>query len=252
MSTPDDSDYDRRFNGINRLYGDRAFAAFAGARVAVVGIGGVGSWAVEALARSGVGTLMLVDMDVLVASNVNRQLPALTEAFGRGKIDAMAERVRGINPRVVLELVDDFLTPENVTTLLADKPDVVLDCTDDVKAKLALILHCRFNKIPLIVAGAAGGKIDPLKIRVDDLSRTQQDPLLAKIRRRLRKEYGICKDEKEKFGVTCVYSTENPRQPEGVCVTGGGLHCDGYGSTTVVTASVALTAVAEALKKLAR
>jgi tRNA A37 threonylcarbamoyladenosine dehydratase len=248
----DHDDYDRRFNGINRLYGDSAFAAFAAARVVVVGIGGVGSWAVEALARSGVGRLTLIDMDVLVASNVNRQLPALTANFGRDKSEAMAERVRGINPRVELELVDEFLTPENVADLLNDKPDVVLDCTDDVKAKLALILHCRFNKIPLIVAGAAGGKIDPLKIRVDDLSRTQQDPLLAKIRRRLRKEYGICKDEKERFGVSCVYSTENPRQPEGACMTDGGLNCEGYGSTTTVTASVALVAVAEALKKIQR
>jgi tRNA A37 threonylcarbamoyladenosine dehydratase len=249
--TSSDDQYERRFTGIARLYGDTGFNAFAQARVAVIGIGGVGTWAVEALARSGVGTLMLVDMDVLVASNVNRQLPALSETFGRGKAEVMAERARGINPRVQIELVDDFLTPENVATLLNPAPDVVLDCTDDVKAKIALILHCRFNKIPLIVAGAAGGKIDPLKIRVDDLSRTQQDPLLSKIRRRLRKDYGICKDEKEKFGVSCVYSTENPRLPEAACMTGG-LSCEGYGSITTVTASVALVAVAEALKRLAR
>jgi len=249
--TDSEDQYDRRFAGIARLYGDSGLGAFARARVAVIGIGGVGSWAVEALARSGVGQLLLVDMDVLVASNVNRQLPALSEAFGRGKAEVMAERARSINPRVQVQLVDDFLTPENVADLLSPAPAVVLDCTDDVRAKIALILHCRFNKIPLIVAGAAGGKIDPLKIRVDDLSRTQQDPLLSKIRRRLRKEYGICKDEKEKFGVSCVYSTENPRQPEGACVAGG-LHCEGYGSISTVTASVALVAVAEALKRLTR
>ena len=250
--TDADDQYDRRFTGIARLYGDAGLAAFAGARVAVIGIGGVGTWAVEALARSGVGTLLLVDMDVLVASNVNRQLPALTDTFGRGKAEVMAERARGINPRVQVEVVDDFLTPENVTSLLNPAPDVVLDCTDDVRAKIALILHCRFNKMPLIVAGAAGGKIDPLKIRADDLSRTRQDPLLAKIRRRLRKEYGICQDEKEKFGVCCVYSTENPRQPEGSCAADGSLNCEGYGSITTVTASVALVAVAEVLKRLVR
>lgn len=250
--TDHDDEYPRRFNGIARLYGQSAFEAYADARVMVVGVGGVGSWAVEALARSGVGEIVLVDMDVLVASNVNRQLPALSADFGRGKIDVMAERVRGINPRATITLIDDFLTPDNVSALLDPRPHVVLDCTDDVKAKIALILHCRFNKIPLIVAGAAGGKIDPLKIKVDDLLRTSQDPLLSKIRRKLRTDYGICaKDTKEKFGVTCVYSTENPRQPDGACAVGG-LHCEGYGSTTTVTASFALIAVAEALKKLAR
>lgn len=248
--TEHDDEYPRRFNGIARLYGGTAFQRYEQARVAVIGVGGVGTWAVEALARTGIGTLMLVDMDVLVASNVNRQLPALTEDFGRGKIEVMAERARSINPRVQLELVDDFLTPENVAQLLANKPDVVLDCTDDVKAKIALALHCRFNKIPLIMAGAAGGKIDPLRIKVDDLSRTQQDPLLAKIRRQLRQQ-GICQDTKEKFGITCVYSTENPRQPDGSCAIGG-LSCDGYGSATTVTASFGLVAVAEALKKIAR
>lgn len=244
-----DDQYERRFAGINRLYGDAGLAAIAKAHVMIVGIGGVGTWAAEALARSGIGELTLIDMDVLVASNINRQLPALSETLGRGKADVMAERIHGINPRCAVTLVDDFLTPENVATLLSPVPSLVLDCTDDVPAKIALILHCRFNKIPLIMAGGAGGKIDPGKIRLDDLSRTQQDPLLAKIRRRLRKEYRICVNEKEKFGVPCVYSTENPRLPSGSCVSGR-LHCEGYGSITTVTASFALMAVAEGLRRI--
>ncbi len=249
--TDHDDEYARRFNGIARLYGQSTFQAYANAHVMVVGLGGVGSWAAEALARSGIGHITLVDMDVLVASNVNRQLPALSETFGRGKIEVMAERIRGINPRARLTLVDDFLTAENVGQLLACRPQVVLDCTDDVRAKIAMILHCRFNKLPLIVAGAAGGKIDPLRIKVDDLSRTQQDPLLSKIRRQLRQQYGICQDPKEKFGLSCVYSLEHPRQPDGSCAIGG-LSCDGYGSATTVTASFGLIAAAEALKRLSR
>ena len=243
-----DDEYDRRFAGIGRLYGATAFAQFEQAHVMVVGVGGVGSWAAEALARTGIGQITLVDMDILVASNVNRQLPALSQTLGMEKIRAMAERLLAINPRIKLNLIDDFLTAENVTTLLAEPPTVVLDCIDDVKAKIALILHCRFNKIPLIVAGGAGGKIDPLKIRVADLARTESDPLLAKIRSKLRREYNMCKKPKDKFGVTCVYSVEQPYQPE-VCNTGG-LQCGGYGSATAMTASVGLVAVAEVLKKI--
>lgn len=179
--TTDSDEYERRFAGAAKVYGEQAFSQFEQAHIMVIGIGGVGSWAVEALARSGVGTLTLIDMDVLVASNVNRQLPALTETFGHGKIDVMAARARSINPRIHLNLVDDFLTPDNVKTLVEQyQPDIILDCIDDVKAKIALILYCRFNKIPLIVSGGAGGKLDPLKIRVADLSRTEQDPMLAK------------------------------------------------------------------------
>ena len=219
----------------------------------VIGIGGVGSWAVEALARSGVGKLTLIDMDVIVASNVNRQLPALSSTFGHAKIDVMAQRCREINPQIQIELIDDFLTPDNVTELLASRPDVVLDCIDDVKAKLALMLHCRFNKIPLIVSGGAGGKLDPLKIRVADLSKTEQDPMLAKLRTQLRSK-GICKKPKEKFGITCVYSVDNPFSNVDACDidTSAGLRCGGYGSAVVVTTSFAMVAVAEVLKKLSK
>ncbi|OTG94249.1 ThiF family adenylyltransferase [Acinetobacter sp. ANC 3832] len=245
---PQDDEYDRRFAGVAKIYGDDTFAHYEKSHVMIIGIGGVGSWAVEALARTGIAELTLVDMDSIAASNINRQLPAITSTLGYEKIEVMAERCRQINSRIKINLIDDYLTPENVKDILANMPDVVLDCIDDVKAKLALMLHCRFNKIPLIVSGGAGGKLDPLKIRVADLSKTEQDPMLAKLRTQLR-GLGICKKAKEKFGITCVYSIDNPFSSADVCANAG-LRCGGYGSAVVVTSSFAMIAVAEVLKKL--
>ena len=244
-----DDEYERRFAGVEKIYGDEAFRQYEHSHVMVIGIGGVGSWAVEALARTGIAELTLVDMDVIAASNINRQLPALSSTLGREKIEVMAERCLSINPRIRINVVDDYLTPDNVKELLSNPPDVVLDCIDDVKAKLALMLHCRFNKIPLIVSGGAGGKLDPLKIRVADLSKTEQDPMLAKLRSQLRSK-GICKKPKDKFGITCVYSVDNPFSSAEVCASAG-LRCGGYGSAVVVTSSFAMIAVSEVLKKLA-
>ncbi|EET81334.1 ThiF family adenylyltransferase [Acinetobacter radioresistens] len=241
-------EYERRFAAVAKIYGDEAFNYYEHSHVMVIGIGGVGSWAVEALARSGIGELTLVDMDVVAASNINRQLPAMTATLGQEKIAVMAERCYSINPRIKVNLVDDYLFSDNVKEILAMAPDLVLDCIDDVKAKLALMLHCRFNKIPLIVSGGAGGKLDPLKIRVADLSKTEQDPMLAKLRTQLRSK-GICKKPKEKFGITCIYSIDNPFSSSEVC-TSAGLRCGGYGSAVVVTSSFAMVAVAEVLRKL--
>ncbi|QIC60723.1 tRNA threonylcarbamoyladenosine dehydratase [Acinetobacter schindleri] len=243
-----DDEYDRRFAGVAKIYGDDSFHHYENSHVMVIGIGGVGSWAVEALARTGIGELTIVDMDVVAASNINRQLPAMTTTLGREKIEIMAERCRAINPRIKVNLIDDYLSPENVKEILAGNPDIILDCIDDVKAKFALMLHCRFNKIPLIVSGGAGGKLDPLKIRVADLSKTEQDPMLAKLRAQLRAK-GICKKPKEKFGITCVYSIDNPFSSADVCPSAG-LRCGGYGSAVVVTSSFAMIAVSEVLKKL--
>ena len=245
MTDLQNDEYDRRFAGVAKIYGESAFSHYEQCHVMVIGIGGVGSWAVEALARTGIGELTLVDMDVLAASNINRQLPALTSTLGQEKIAVMAERCREINA-------------DNLQETLNPIPDIILDCIDDVKAKLALMLHCRFNKIPLIVSGGAGGKRDPLSIRVADLSKTEQDPMLAKLRTQLRSK-GICKKPKEKFGITCVYSVEQPSMSVAVCESsqnettfnaGAGLRCGGYGSAVVVTSSFAMAAVAEVLKKL--
>ena len=251
--------YERRFQGTKTLYGQSSVDTFAASHVYIIGVGGVGTWAVEALARTAVGTITLVDLDVLVASNVNRQLPALDSTFGQSKIAAMASRMREINPKVTLNLIDDFLTVDNVETLLPSrqdaktaaaqgKPIVVLDCVDDMNAKLAIALHCRFNKLKLVCAGGAGGKIDPSQIRVSDLRESYQDPLLAKLRNKLRHEKGINSTLKEKFGIKCVYSTEPPRVDKS-CQTGG-LHCGGYGSAVVVTSVVAMIMVSEALQLL--
>ena len=241
-------EYERRFAGVAKIYGEDSFNHYEQSHVMVIGIGGVGSWAVEALARTGLGELTLVDMDVIAASNINRQLPAMTTTLGHEKIEVMAERCRAINPRIKINLIDDYLTADNIQDVLANTPDLILDCIDDVKAKFALMLHCRFNKIPLIVSGGAGGKLDPLKIRVADLSKTEQDPMLAKLRTQLRSK-GICKKAKEKFGITCVYSIDNPFSSAEVCPSAG-LRCGGYGSAVVVTSSFAMVAVSEVLKKL--
>lgn len=252
MTASSHDDYERRFAGIARLYGEENLALLQQAHVLVAGAGGVGSWAIEALARTGIGRLTLIDMDILVASNVNRQLPALTETFGRGKIEVLAERARGINPRLMLTLVDDFLTRENVGILLADTPDLVLDCTDDVEAKISLIVWCRRRRIPIVIAGAAGGKTDPGELRVDDLTRTHRDPLLAKIRRQLRRDCGFPKDPQEKFGIPCVYSNQAVVTPEGNACASGNLSCTGYGSSTVVTATMGMLAVGEGLRHMLR
>lgn len=248
---PDD-DHARRFTGINRLYGADTFALYQQAHVLVAGAGGVGSWAIEALARTGIGRLTLIDMDVLVASNVNRQLPALSETFGRAKIDVLAERARSINPRLQLTLVDDFLTRDNIADLMADQPDLVLDCTDDVDAKISLIIWCRRRRIPIVVAGAAGGKTDPTELRVDDLTRTHRDPLLAKIRRQLRRDCGFPKNPQEKFGIPCVYSGQPVHIPDDAACEAGNLSCSGYGSTTMVTATMGMMAAAEGLRHMER
>ena len=257
-SDEDSEQYERRFKGTQTLYGHSAMDIFSAAHVYVIGVGGVGSWAAEALARTAIGNITLIDLDVLVASNVNRQLPALDSTFGHSKIGAMATRIHEINPKVTLHLVDDFLTPENVATLLPSRaqakmaaqtgPIVILDCVDDMNAKLAIALHCRFNKLKLVCAGGAGGKIDPSKITVGDLRDSYQDPLLAKLRSKLRHEKGINSTLKEKFGIKCVYSTEPPRIDKS-CQTGG-LHCGGYGSAVVVTSVVAMLMVSEALQLL--
>lgn len=252
---------DRRFQGTKTLFGDKAVEMFSNAHVMVIGVGGVGTWAAEALARSSVGTITLVDLDVIVESNVNRQLPALESSFGKSKIAAMGERLLQINPRLSLNLIDDFLTKDNVVDILPSRaavkqavlnhrPIIVLDCVDDMDAKIAIALHCRFNKLKLICAGGAGGKIDPTQITISDLKDSYQDPLLAKLRSKLRNDFGINRQLKEKFGIKCVYSTEPPRVDKS-CQTGG-LHCGGYGSAVTVTSVVGMVMVSEALKILSQ
>jgi tRNA A37 threonylcarbamoyladenosine dehydratase len=253
-----DADLARRFGGVTRLYGEAAFERFRRARIAVVGIGGVGSWAAEALARCAVGTLVLIDLDHIAESNTNRQIHALGDEFGKAKVLAMAQRVRAINPAARVRCVEEFVAPENVADIVRDV-DAVVDCIDRVSAKAALIAHCCACGIDVVTCGAAGGRTDPTRIRTGDLARAAGDPLLAKVRYRLRRHYGFPREapgRTRKFGVAAVYSDEPVRLPIGVCAPAtdlaAGLACAGYGSTVTVTAPFGFVAAALALDRIAR
>jgi tRNA A37 threonylcarbamoyladenosine dehydratase len=248
----------RRFAGVERLYGPGAVARAAAAHVVVVGIGGVGSWAAEALARSAIGRLTLIDLDHIAESNINRQLHALDSTLGAAKVQAMAARIGEINPACAVVAVEEFIDEDNVARLLP-ACDAVLDAIDHVRAKAALIAHCRKAGTHLVTTGGAGGRRDPTQIRIDDLSRTTQDALAASVRARLRKHYGFPREPKKRFGVDCVYSLEQSRRPAGAdlstaCATPAeafdpsvGLACAGYGSSVAVTASFGFAAAARVL-----
>ncbi len=252
-------DYERRFGGVERLYGAGALARAMAAHVVVVGIGGVGSWAVEALARSGVGRLTLIDLDHVAESNINRQIQALGSTLGAAKVLAMEERILAINPACVVHPVEEFIDQRNPATLIPSC-DAVIDAIDHVRAKAALIAHCCRAGIRIVTTGAAGGRTDPTRIEVMDLSRTTQDALASKVRAQLRKEYGFPREPKKKFGVECVYSPEQVRRSVSAdyCAADGvaadipvdptaGLNCAGYGSSVAVTASFGFAAAARVL-----
>jgi tRNA A37 threonylcarbamoyladenosine dehydratase len=246
----------RRFGGVARVYGADALRSFQDAHVAVVGIGGVGSWAAEALARSAVGRITLIDLDMIAESNVNRQIHALDGEFGKAKVSAMAERIRAINPQCTVHEVEDFVTPDNVETMLAGGVRHVIDATDQVRTKAAMIAWAKRRGLPLITTGGAGGQIDATRIEVADLARTIQDPLLARVRSLLRREHGFPREAKTKFGVPAVFSSEPlrppPRNPDcAVPQTASGLGCAGFGSAVCVTASFGLLAAGEVLRQLA-
>ena len=252
-----DIDVERRFGGIARLYGEQGLAAFRRAHVCVIGVGGVGSWVVEALARSAIGQITMIDLDHLAESNVNRQLHALTDTLGQAKVEAMSARIAQINPHCKVHCIEEFIDPDNIASLIpSGRFDYVVDAIDNARAKTALIVHCRQQQIPLITIGSAGGQVDPTRIAVCDLSRTEQEPLLARVRKRLRRLHGFPRGSKHKFGIDAVYSTEPVRQPD-MCETDEdgegltGLSCAGYGSAVVVTASFGFVAAAQVLRKLA-
>ncbi len=252
---------DERFHGVERLYGAGATAKLARAHVCVIGIGGVGSWVVEALARSGVGRLSLVDGDDVCLGNTNRQLHALAGEYGRPKVEVMAGRARAINPRIDVEVIAEFLTPASLERLLGRDHDIVVDCCDAFRVKVEMIAWCRRRKLPIVVCGSAGGRIDPTLVRVRDLSRTEHDAMLALVRKKLREEFRFPRGPKRYFGVPAVYSLENVRYPQAdgsVCGTRptgtdgmSGLDCGGgLGAATHVTATFAFAAVARTIERL--
>ncbi|MFJ1472097.1 tRNA cyclic N6-threonylcarbamoyladenosine(37) synthase TcdA [Massilia orientalis] len=259
----DDVDFERRFGGIARLYGERALERFRAAHVCVVGVGGVGSWIVEALARSAVGRLTLIDLDNVAESNINRQIQALSTTVGMPKIEALKQRIALINPYCEVELVEDFIDPDNIPQMIGtNKPgaarfDYVVDAIDSVQAKAALIAYCSQHVIPLIVIGGAGGQLDPTRIEVRDLARTEQEPLLKKVRKILRARYGFARGEKNKYHIDAVFSMEPLRYPQSgdACEVDAnsitGLNCAGFGSSMVVTATFGMVAAGHMLRKMA-
>ncbi|WP_150138540.1 tRNA cyclic N6-threonylcarbamoyladenosine(37) synthase TcdA [Candidatus Enterovibrio escicola] len=252
--------YQQRFSGTCRLYGMFGLEILRRSHICVIGIGGVGSWAVEALARSGVGALTLVDMDDVCVTNMNRQIHAMSGTIGQSKIEVMADRVRAINPDCQITLIDDFISEANIPQYITKNFDYVLDAIDSIQPKTALLVYCKRNKIRVITVGGAGGQIDPTQIQVADLTKSVQDPLAAKLRNNLRYFHNFTKTKNRKFGIDCVFSTEKLRypQPDGsVCeakVSGKGskkLDCStGFGAATMVTATFGFIAVSRIIAKL--
>jgi len=257
-----DLDWNERFGGIDRLYGTGALARFRASRIAVVGLGGVGSWAVEAFARTGIGHLTLIDADDLCLSNTNRQLPAIAGQYGRNKAAAMAERCLAINPAIDVDAVPAFLTPSNLEALLDRDFALVLDACDSFRTKLEAIAWCRRRRQPIITVGSAGGRSDPTQVRVRDLSRTEHDAMLSLVRKKLRADFNFPRNAERYFGVPAIYSLENVRYPQAdgsVCGLRPKLSADaalnldcgaGLGAATHVTGAFAFAAVGKALDML--
>jgi tRNA A37 threonylcarbamoyladenosine dehydratase len=258
-ATPtEDVDFARRFGGIGRLYGEPALERFRAAHVCVIGVGGVGSWVVEALARSAIGHLTLIDLDNVAESNINRQIQALSSTIGMPKIEALRQRIAEINPFCRVTLVEDFIDLENIETMVANQGfDYVVDAIDSVKPKAALIAWCSANRMPLVVVGGAGGQIDPTKVEIRDLARTEQEPLLKKVRKLLRAQYGFSRGEKQKYHIDAVFSMEPLRYPDtgDACEIDDngitGLNCAGFGSCMAVTATFGMVTAGQVLRRLA-
>lgn len=254
------SDFETRFGGIARLYGKDGLQKLRSAHVCVIGIGGVGTWATEALARSGVGALTLVDLDEVCVTNINRQLHALTETVGRAKVEVMAERIRAINPDCRVTAEQNFFNEQTAVELLAPKYDFVLDAIDDVTNKVLLLVRCRENHFPIVACGGAGGRRELTAVRVGDLSQASHDKLLAEVRRRLRQEHGFLAGQSA-MGVPCVYSVERTVFPQAdgtVCEMrsaaedGARLNCNGgLGSATFVTGAFGFAAAGFIVRKIA-
>lgn len=255
-------DRQRRFGGLDRLYGEGGAERLQQGHVVVAGIGGVGSWCAEALARCGVGRITLIDLDHVAESNINRQIHALDSTLGQSKVVAMAHRIADINPQCVVECVDDFVEPENVQDVLPLTADMVVDCTDQAAAKIALILETRRRKQALVVCGGAGGKTRPLALRSGDLSQATNDALLARLRNTLRRQHGFpraadaagkVRKRVPRMALRTLWFDQPAilpaawREPSADAAAPQGLSCAGYGSVVMVTAAMGLAAADEAV-----
>lgn len=251
-----------RFGGIGRLYSVAGLERLHAAHVCVVGIGGVGSWAAEALARSGVGQITLIDMDDICVTNTNRQLHTLIDTVGMFKSESIGERILAINPECKVDARMDFVTRDNLEAHISPDMDYVIDCIDSVKNKAALIAYCKRRKIRIVTTGAAGGQIDPTQIQVADLNKTHNDPLARKVRSLLRRDYGFSRNTSRNYSVPCVFSTEQlvyPTPDGEVCQTkqfdgeSTSLNCNtGFGSATMVTGTFGFVAAARVVERIAK
>lgn len=255
-------DYLQRFSGLGRIYGTPALENLQQASFCIVGVGGVGSWAAEAAARSGIGHITLIDHDDIEISNTNRQIHTLQNTMGQSKADTLASRLLQINPECQCHAVDDLVTRANLEQFRFSQFDYVIDAIDHVQQKMSLVHHLRRNKVRLVSTGGAGGLTDPSKIEINDLTRTFNDPLLAKVRSKLRHQLGYSRNPKRRFGIDCVFSTQQPLYPAANgCVSYAKpgtenqttLDCaTGLGSFVGVTACFGFTAVAHAINRYLR
>ena len=247
------ADLERRFGGLRRLYGDAGYARIRAARFAIVGVGGVGSWCAEALARSGVAGLTLIDLDHVSESNINRQIQATTASIGQAKVQALRERIEGIHPGCEVTCIEEFVDEVNWPMLLPQPVDAVIDACDQVRAKTVIAAWALAARSMLVISGAAGGKRQPHAVQVEDLGLVTHDPLLASLRQRLRKQHGAARSGR--IGVRCVFSRETVTAPSEVCdvdsASDSSLNCHGYGSSVGVTATFGMVAASLALESAA-
>lgn len=259
MSKPLSEAYLQRFGGIARLYGQAALTALAQAHFVVIGLGGVGTWTAEALARSGVGELTLIELDDVCVTNTNRQLHALKSQIGQSKNQVLSERLQDINPEIVIHSIEDYLDKDNLQELIGRQHHVVIDAMDAAHIKAALVAYCLAIKVRLITVGSSGGKRDLQQIKVDDLGRSTADPMLAKIRTQLYRHHNFARDKNRKFRVDAVYSTEQmvyPKPDGSVCqikqalAEGVKLDCaGGFGSAVMVTGTFGFLAASKAIER---
>lgn len=255
------SNYEEKFSSLSRVYGDKTMEMLAGVHICVIGMGGVGSWSAEALARNGVAKITLVDGDSISRSNTNRQIHTLESTIGQSKVDTMKQRILDINPECEVQTIEQYIDEDNLRDILERGYDCVIDAIDGFRTKANIVYCCKRNKIPIITTGGAGGLIDPTQIKVSDLSTTWNDPLAAKVRSELRCQHGFTRNKHYSFGVPCVYSTEQQRYPDKdgkvvhakPGVAGLSLDCNfGYGSSVAVTAMFGFVAVTTAIERIAK
>lgn len=255
-----ETDYEARFGGIGRLFGRKGLDRIRTSKILVIGIGGVGSWVAESLARTGIGHITLVDLDDVCVTNINRQVHATSSTVGQFKVDVMKTRLKDIHPECEVDTKQCFFSPKNLENIFDRTYDFVVDACDDFTNKCHLIEHCRNNKIPLVVMGGAGGKIDPLQIRVTDMATSANDRLLARLRKKLRQDFGFPLENEGDFGVWAVWSHERAVYPtsEG-CLTykppglAKNMDCEeGFGSASFVTGAFAFAATSLVLKELTK